>query len=309
MLSILIMYAINASTFCFKKLLLESWSPFWLASINTLLSGVLLLAYEYFCQYKQGPITKKLLSRLLPASLCIMYGAALLRMYALSYISPSIVAFFGALDPFIAASLAYLIKKEKLTGLQMIGILLATVGALPLLAAHNPGITTGLNISQFLSLPALAGLASVVVNRYGWILMHERIHEKDSLNSSMYSMGFLTALMMFMGGTVSLGTAAIFERLSFASFSWMSFALFIYLLITNSICCTMYASQVNKYGVTLLTLTEFFNPLFAAFYAWLFLKEPITAKFILSSMVVLGGLFAFSYTELAKHFKHQKRSV
>lgn len=304
MLSILIMYAINASTFCFRKLLLESWSPFWLASINTLLSGVLLLGYEYFYHNKQMPVTNVFLKKLFPASLCIMYGANLLRMYALSFINPSVIAFFGALDPFIAAAFAYFIRKEKLTGLQIIGIVLATAGALPLLAVNNPGITTGWSISQFLSIPALAGLASVVVNRYGWFLMHDKMHEFKG-----NSMGFLTAIMMLMGGTVSLGTAFIVEKASFALFSWASLVLFIYLLIANSICCTMYASQVNKYGVTLLALTEFFNPLFAAIYGWFLLREPITTTFILSSIVVLGGLVTFSSTELVKLFGRQKKSI
>lgn len=310
MLSILIMYAINASTFCFRKLLLESWSPFWLASINTLLSGLLLIGYEQFYNHEQRPITSNLLKNLFPASLCVMYGAALLRMYALSFISPSIIAFFCALDPFVAAALGYFIKKEKLTGLQMAGIVLATLGALPLLAATNPGMATNWNISQFLSIPALAGLASVVINRYGWLLMHEKIHQfKNAPSRASYSISFLTAIMMLMGGSVSLGTALVIEKASFSLFSWMTVGVFTYLLIANSICSTMYTAQINKHGVTLLSLTEFFNPLFTALYGWLFFKEPITATFILSSLVVLGGLFAFSYTELAKLYGHQKRSV
>lgn len=310
MLSILVTYAINASIFYVQKLLLQFFSPFWLAGISTFISGLLLFSYEYIVRHKRLLPPLVLIKKLAPAALCIMYGAVFLRIYALTYISPTLITIFGVFDPFIAALLGYFLKDECLSNRQIFGMLIATVGVVPLLASKASfTVTAQAGFAELLSLPALAGFLSVLVNRYGWLLLFECLRDiRKHTEGSFYSIEYLTALMMFIGSLFSLSTAVIVEpQMAFTYNSFFVVAMLMYLATSTSICGVLYATLVHKHGVTLLALTEFFNPMFAAFYGWLFFKEPITLTFIVSSIVILMGLCTFSYGKLkVRLFKWQK---
>lgn len=296
MIKILLMHMFNASTFSFNKVLLSALPPFFLSGISALGGSILLLASLCYKGKLESLFNRSMLFMIIPLALCITYGAGVLKFYALGRLSSSHVAFFSALDPFLTALLCYILRGQRLTGLQIAGIVLASVGSLPMFLNSvsykgTEGLSTGFSL-----LPLLAALGYVIINRYGWIRMTE------VAESGKYSVSQIVSLMTFTGALFSLGTSAVTE-ISCTSFSCLfSFSLLgmlVYVMVISTLVCSQaYTSLLKEYSVTFLSLTEFLTPLFVALYGWLFLHEKVTWHFFVSALLVIVGLFIFSVPTL-----------
>ncbi len=296
MIKIVLMHMFNASTFSFNKLLLNVLPPFFLAGISALGGSILLLSSLYYKGTLGSVLNRRMLFVIVPLALCITYAAGMLKFYALSCLSSFHVAFFSALDPFLTALLCYTLRGQRLTSLQIIGIILASVGSLPLfLNSASQYTAEGLH-TGFPLLPLLAALGYIIINRYGWIRMTE------VAASGNYSVSQIVSLMTFIGALFSLGTSAVTE-LYCTSFSCLfSFSLLgmlgYVMVISTLVCSQAYTSLLKDYSVTFLSLTEFLTPLFVALYGWLFLHERVTWHFFVSALLVIVGLFIFSVPTL-----------
>lgn len=297
MFDIFINYALLASTFSFNKVLLHTLPPLFLAGITELTGGILLAIYLYIRGSLSRIFTKENIIHLIPIALCITYGAAILRLYALCNLASFKMCFFSSFDPFISALLCYVIKKQKLSSMQLIGMTIATLGSLPMLLC-NTAAGTGFGMSLF-SLPVLAAIGTIVINRIGWIFAD------DLLKAGILTSIEMTAALLLIGGSLSLGTACIYGEAA-ASYvvigSYSLIAMLIYVIIINNVVCSsLYTNLVKRYDVTLLSLSEFLTPLFVAFYGWLFLHEQVNWVFFVSAGLVGVGLTIFSGAFTHKH--------
>ncbi|MBA3953938.1 DMT family transporter [Candidatus Dependentiae bacterium] len=288
MFLIFLNYALLASTFLCNKLLVGSIPPFSLTGLSNILGGSILCSYAYFKQRSgiKDFFNASSLIYLLPVALCVTFGATALRMYALSNLSSFKVTFFSTLDPFITALLCYILRSEKLSWMQLLGMTVAAGGSACLFADSlmaEGGFATAALI------PLLAAFGAIVVNRYGWILA------QDFMNTRGWNMPKVIAISMLMGGSLSLGSALLMKELPL-SLAWPTvLPMLAYAVIVNNvICSSTYGFLLKKYSVTFLSLAEFLGPLFVALYGWLFLGESVSTSFFISIALVALGLFMFS---------------
>jgi drug/metabolite transporter (DMT)-like permease len=135
MILIVLNYALLATTFLCNKALVCCIPPLLLTGISSTAAGILLLAW---LKLKALPIVvpdKQDLPLLIPAALAASSGAMLLRLYALTTLESFQLSFFSALDPCITAGLCFVLYAERLTKQQAIGIVLASLGSIPMLSA------------------------------------------------------------------------------------------------------------------------------------------------------------------------------
>jgi acylglycerol lipase len=292
MIIIALMYALLASTFVFNKVLLQTLPPIFLSGVLNLLGGGILVIYLLIKNPAHNILAKKSILQLIPIALCITYATASLKLYALSHLDVFRVTFLSALDPLIAAILCYFVKAERLTYVQIIGIVIAVLSSIPLCLTGTSTSAKGSGISL---LPIVVLLAAIVINRYGWILT------RDLLNRNTYTVTYIAALTMLMGGFASFCTSVIGEIMPSNIVSLPLLGMVLYVVIVNNVvCCQMYTMLLKKYSVTFLSLTEFFTPVFVGLYSWLFLREVISWYLFVSTAFVALGLFIFSYHNLFK---------
>jgi drug/metabolite transporter (DMT)-like permease len=290
------MHAFNASTFSCNKVLLASVSPLLLAGISALGGSILLMIAALRRRSLAHLFNRKTITLFLPIAVCITFLAGALRFYALSHLTSFHMTFFSALDPFLTALLAYILRSQRLTMQQILGIVLAVVGSLPMMISKA---SSGALSSSMLPLPILAALGAIIVNRYGWIRMYEAVTDTD------YSVSESIACITLLGGILSLGASLLIESAAISLSGLFSFSLLgmlVYVIVVSTLVCSRtYASLLREYSVTFLSLTEFLTPLFVALYGWLFLHERITGYFFVSTGLVVAGLFLFSYPALQKN--------
>jgi drug/metabolite transporter (DMT)-like permease len=105
-----------------------------------------------------------------------------------------------------------------------------------------------------------------------------------------------------LAGVMCLGPSLMFEEWDPVPVSvWPDFvwSLLYIVVVHNLICYTIYAASLHRFSITFMTFAGLSNPLFAGFFGWAFLGEPITFAFMLALIGITIGLVVFSRDEAA----------
>lgn len=307
MSDVLIAFALLASAISANKILLYAMTPMMLVCIRMFVAGIILLIYTtrgsrplHWAQVRPH------ISMLAIITLCTTFVPSLLKAYALSHMASAKQAFFGTLDPFVTALLAYILLNERLSWKKWAGILLGFIGALMLIAQQD----FEFKAFSFVSFPELAALGAVVIGRYGWIMVQrflkKEIFGPTQINTiTMLLSGVISGIILLFFHHVTLGTfeGAPFSILKSAPFMCMSFTaqlmffLSYTILIGNVLAYNLYAHVLKKHSATFVSLMSFSVPLFVALYGRLFLSEMLTWHFFASCGVTFLGLLVFYFDE------------
>jgi len=284
---LIFMYALFGSSFAIGKVLLGYTTPLFLTGARMTLGGAILLAYQYFMPFARFKFRSKHWWYYLQIVMFGIYFAYILRFWALNYMPSLKLCFLFNFSPFFAAFYSYIFFKERITPMQLLGLLIGFIGFIPILAFQS-GDELGLAEWAYISLPELAGIASVGMHSYGWIVMRKLIKYKG------YDPAMINGLSMAAGGVLALMTSLPFDGLFPVSepasfFSWLA----LIILISNVICHNLYGYLLTKYTATFVSFAGFSGSLFAALYGWAFLGERITWHFWASAITVFTGLYIF----------------
>lgn len=319
MFLILLQYLLLASTFTIGKAAMDYAQPIFFVAVRMILGGALLLAYQYFFNYKQWRCDKAdwlIFVKMMFFHIAISFGC---EFWALQYVSAAKVGLLWNLAPFVTALFAYHYFNEQLTGRKWLGLIIGFFGLLPSLIATAPSEQIA-GSWTFLSFSELILFIAIISGSYAWILMKELVTDKD------YSPVMVNGVAMLGGGLIDLMVSGLVEsapRISMVprfgvhcqsilaqylcgilSFEYASFVLFaIYLialiLIANIVCFNLYAYLLRSYSATFVSFCGFSTPLFAALFDWLFRGEVVGTSFFVSVAVVSVGLYLFYQEELS----------
>jgi len=136
---------------------------------------------------------------------------------------------------------------------------------------------------------------------YGWILM--RMVVKDQQMSPLTVNGW----SMLFGGAM-----ALIHSLLIDSWSPLPVAIdhmprvmggvAIMTLISNLICYNLYGTLLKRFTATFLSFFGLLSPLFAAFNAWILLNELPSVNLLISTPIVVSGLWLFYRSELRQGY-------
>lgn len=284
MLIILFLYALCAATFTLCKAALSCAQPFFYVGLRMTCAGIALLVY-HVVRNQRITIERRDIFLFIHIILFHVFGAYMLDLWALQYITSIESALLYNLSPFIAALISYFWIGEKLSIKKFLALGLGLFSLVPLLTEH---IT-------FSGLPVLVMLAAVSCAAYGWIVVQELVKQCS------YSPVFVNGIGMLGGGILALMSSWYCEPWHpYPVTDWYNLMLMIcaIIIIGNIIFYNLYGYLLKKYSATLLAFAGFTCPFFAALYGNIFLNEAITLSLLASACCAFVGLYLFYHEEL-----------
>lgn len=303
MITIVMLYALFASTFSLGKVLLNYAQPIFLVGIRMSIAGFVLLCYQYIQNRSTFKLERKHWRLYVQGTLFTCFLPYILRFWGLKHMSPAKASLIYTLGPFVTYALSYFLVDEKVTRNKIVGLLIGFIGLLPVLIAPAPteDLVGGL---AFFSWAELYVVLSIACLSYGWIIMRKLIKEYH------YQPAMANGICMFFGGVLALITSALVEPTAISGnlFAFLGI-LAVVILVSNLLCHNMYATLLKKYSPTFLSFASFLTPLFAALYDWLFMHEAISWDFFISTSCVFLGLTIFYQDELGNRSTKDKEAM
>lgn len=293
MWQVFLMYALFGSIFSIGKIGIENSEPYFLTGIRMLLAGGILLAY--YCYKNPGKIviTKSEWKLLFLVAFFNVFITNAFEFWGLQYMSAAKTCVIYNLSPFWAALIAYTFGTENMSGKKWMGLAVGLLAISPMMV--GPIFAGEFSESTTLELVAECALTvSSITAVVGWTFVKKLTVENKTPALLINGISFL------MAGVMCLTTSLSIEKWNpVPVFSWPEFlfALGYIVLIHNIICYGIYAASLKKFSVTFMSFAGLSCDLFAAFFGWLFLSEPIFLSFWIAFIGIMVGLYLFYQEE------------
>lgn len=292
MISVVVLYALLASTFIFAKKAVSFANPCFLIGFRMIVAGLILLTYQRFFLKESLRIQKQDLWLFFKTSLFHIYFAFILEFWALQHISALKTTLIYSATPFIAALLSYWLLDERLSKKQFFGIVIGLLGLAPVMLASIEGAHSTIEVAR-VSIPEIVLLLAVISASYAWFMV------KELMNKG-YHLGLINGVAMLVGGVLSLITSGVLEGFASPVAHWPNFLLWVFILIfvANIIVYNLYGKLLRSYSITFISFSGFLCPSFGALYEWLFMGGNVTWHYLASISLVTLGLYIFYRDEL-----------
>jgi drug/metabolite transporter (DMT)-like permease len=281
MISIILMYAISASTFLFSKQLLLHCSPFFLLGVRTLCAGTIFLSISLCVVDNLFAHIKKNFFSCVAIAFSSFYVSNFFKFWALNSVTAVHGASIFLIEPLVAAVCAWMMFNERVSRMQLLGVLVCMCGALAL-----DGSYAGL-FGPWFTVPGAVMFGSVLFSVYGALLMRKLIFYQRS------SVIVVNGLSMTIAGICALLTT-LFETTSCTVIPATSFSFFgnvvAMIVLSNIIGYSLYGYALKRYSVLLISCGSFLRPFFVMIYKSLFLHEAGAWHTMYAAALVACGL-------------------
>jgi len=303
MILVFILYALLASTFIFSVESLAYSEPLFLIGFRMIIAGIMLLGWQFFADKKALVIAKKDWGVFLKVSLFHIYIAFILDFWSLQYLSALKANVIYATAPFVTALLSYVILKERLRFIQVMGMIIGTLSIIPVCFIPNTKVCVGPGELFSLSLPEIGLLGAVLSSSYAWFIV-------KALMERGYGLLVINGVAMFVGGILSMVSWIVKDSIvgftpPVTDWTWFLIWLLALIVSANILFYNLYGWLLKSYSLTFIALAGFLSPSFGVLYEWLFMGGHITWHYGVSICLVALGLYIFYSSEL----KNYRRSV
>jgi drug/metabolite transporter (DMT)-like permease len=280
-------FLLIATSFIINKFIALSLKPYLFVFLRMGISGIILIIF--FCREKK--IFLYLFNNIKTIILIAFFTTFLtasLRAYALQLISPTRIAFWGTLEPFISSFCMYFLYKSKITIRQFIGIVIAIIGSIFFIFTNNKIETISSKACFFAD---FAQILSIFFSRYGWIRAQEIIRKNIFLPEQLNAFIFIISsiIAFFFNCFFSSG----FAIKDFNLDCKLILMLFYTIIIGNIIAYSMYGYALKKYDVRVISIAGLSVPLFVHIIGVLFLSEAFSYSFFISMIFIFFGVYIF----------------
>lgn len=293
MFQVFLMYALFGSIFAVGKLGLESAPPYFLTGVRMLIAGIVMLGYHRFKSRKAkvAPIThsKEVLRLLFLVGVFNVFVTNAFEFWGLQYMSAGKTSLIYSLSPFAAALLGTFFGTEIMNLKKWVGLCIGIFSFIPMMI--GPWFESGSVAEDRLELLAEISLTvSALTAVLGWTFLRKLTVELKIPHLYVNGASFLIASFF------ALITSLAFETwFPLPIYDWTVFlASVLYIaVIHNIVCYSIYAESLKRFSVTFMAFAGLSNPIFAALFGWIFLKESVGESFWVALLGVLVGLFLF----------------
>ena len=281
---IFIVAIVWGTTFLGIKIGVETVPPWFVAGLRQFLAAVILFPILLFKKELKW-IGWKNLSIQLTLSTLMLIGANGLTTVAEKDLTSSLTSLITALSPVFIFIASMIIGMEKFTFRTMIGLLMGLFGVVFIFwdginDLGNPDYRNGLLI---LLLAIICWGAGTIYTK--------------KLNSASNNL-FLNLFYQFaFAGIVQLIFAFLFsEKIDVESWSLQSISAIVYLAVFGSVAAFFaYHYLLKTLLPTQVSILSYINTIISIFLSWLILGETISAKFLLATAFIIGGVFIINY--------------
>lgn len=315
---VLLLCALYGSVFTIGKFTLEYAPPLFITGARMLLAAFILLLYQFYFNKKFFFFKREHFWPTLIMGFTSIYLTNALEFWGLQYMESGKACFIYGFSPIATALLSYVWFSEKITTLKCVGLTLGLFGFLPILITHSGNMEDLSGNIGFFSYAELAMLGAAITNAVGWMTMRVVIKDRG------YSPVMANATSMSVGGMMALIHSFLVENWAPLPISpqdyWPFLQSFLLLtLVSNIICYNLNSYLLRFFTATYLAFAGLSQPIFAAFFGYLFLREIMSQYFWISFIAVSLGLYIYYQQELKqglspvtskkrKSFDHSKRT-
>lgn len=297
---VVFMYALWSSVFSLGKMALEHSPPIFLTGFRMVAGAVILLGFLLLFKRSTFRISKKSWIAFGLLALFSIYLPNILEFWSLQHLSAAKTCFIYSLSPFFAVLLSYIHFGEKMNKKKWLGLTIAFLGILPVVALQD-GSEELLNAFAFFSWPALAIMAAAFLSVYGWVLL--RIAVKDDDTSPVVANG----MSMLLGGAMALIHSSFTDTWAPIPVASVHLAPFlkgiaIIIVISNLICYNLYGMALKRYTATFLSFVGLLSPIFASLNEWILLGTPPSWIIFMGTAIVSSGLWLVYQAELKQGY-------
>ena len=288
MILIVLLYAISGFTITLGKVLLAYASPLFFVGVRMLISGIALCAYAHMQNIRLQALGLKDWFLIGQFALLGVVIPAAGRAWALQYLPAVKIALLFNFAPFFSALLTYFFLKERLTLIQLLGLVIGFTGLIPLFLNGQPQSVK--ELVTHISYADVFVLMAVLSFSYSLLVMQQLVRHRQcspllANGLTMFFAGIFTFNASFWTESVWIkGNAFLFIQL-----------LFLNIILSNVISAHLQAAILKRYSSTTMTVMSFLSPLFAALYGWILFNERPSVNVMIAGALVVTGLVLYFY--------------
>jgi len=274
-------------SFVWTSLVLEYYQPVTIIFLRLVISTIFLFSWVRIFQKKEivNPKDYKLF---LLSALLNPFFYFLGENYGVKFTSPIISAVFIATIPLFASVVAYLFLREKLSLINILGILFSFCGILIMLLNDN---------LEFDASPkGVVALFVAVFSAVGYVVYLKILSKK-------YSPFFIIAVQNLIGLIYFLPIFLIFGLDGFLSVTptiTVIGSLFALAVLCSSFAFVAFTFVTREIGVSKANVFANLIPVFTGVFSFVVIGEDLNLQKILGIVIVVGGLF---FSQLKKPFQ------
>lgn len=292
LLALLLYVVLGALIPTVVKLTLREIPPFTLTFLRFLIATLVIL--PFYWQQRPKKITRdQTIQLLLVGALGSVVNTALFA-YAIQFTSVIVSQILYSTVPIIVAIFGFFLIKEKVSSIQLTGVIIGFFGVLFL-------IYQSVLSQDILTFGTPFGNILMLVGVLGWSFY--TIFSRDLSNKfSPITLSFAT----FLSGTIFLAIISPIEMLvkgfSLFMITGRAFLELLFLGIVSSVVVySLYQFGIKKTSAFTASLSFYLSPIFVVLPAAIFLQERLTPFLITGATLILSGVFlATTYEQLKK---------
>jgi len=277
-------------SFVWSKILLEYYKPITIVFLRLLISSLFLLSVGYLFK-KLKPIAKQDRNKLLLLSFFQPFLYFIGETIGLKYVSSTTASVLIATIPLFTPVAAYYFLKEKLSMLNLLGILISVIGVILVLFNDKFELSAS---TQGILLMSLAVFSAVAYS----ILTVDLASKYNVFNLITYQniIGLVYFLPIFLYFD--------YEHFTQVEFSWtIAKPLFSLAIFASSLAFMLFIYGIQVLGIIKANTISNIIPVFTAVFAWYLLGEKLNWVNIMGILIVLSGL-SLSQLNKAVHLKN-----
>jgi drug/metabolite transporter (DMT)-like permease len=297
-LAIIITSILWASAGVVGKILLRELNPLEISLLRSAIASVIMI--PFVIKQKSVPF-RKILTDILPITLLIVVNV-IFYYIGLQWTTVNASAVIYAATPLIVAFLSSFVIKEHITTRKVLGIFIGFFGVLGIIilpALGRGDIGFGTPKGNLIHLFTVLNWSLYIIgSRYLTTKKHYPPVTVTAI-SIFASTGVLAIINLFIP---HLGIIDIIIRPDM-----ILYLLYLGIFLTV-ITQSLFLWAVQYVSSTTASLTNYLQPVFAFFFAWMFLGERMTASFIFGSLLVLLGVGIMTSETVGAHVR-KARSI
>ncbi len=269
--------AVWGFSFIWEKILLDSFSPLSVIFFRLGLSAIILSVIVFF-RKKNEVIDKYDYKYFFLMAFAEPFCYSIGEVFGLNYISASLASILISLIPVITPIFMFIIYKERLTQMNIFGIILSFTGVSLIVMdrAKLTGTILGIALMSFAIISAII---------YGIILKHL---------SNKYSGLLIVKTQNLIASILFLPLFFIFDfkKIQISDFTVSNLSIiFLLAFLCSSIGYVIFSRTVRKIGLTKANLLTNLIPVFTTIFAVIFISESMSLMKSIGIVVVFLGLY------------------
>ena len=253
------------------KMALNEMDPLLFTAARFLLLGLVLLPFVKLSRTQIRP--------LLPIALVMGLGHFYLLAVGISVIPGVVASVCFLLGAPFSALLSYLFLHERLTLIQSIAIIAATLGAmLPTIMMGNAELQWGMLI--------------VILSTFMWAVGNIQIRKLDKLPvlSVQFWIAIITAPLCFAAYVMQPDAAPILAQFTLTTMASIAYVVFCSSILSYS----LWYGLIHRHGMSRLAGFILLQPIFTLTFGYLLLGETLTLWQLVGSSVTLTGIYVYN---------------